>query len=523
MPRLFRNGLLVLVVVLGALAFGLHFAAGSVAARLSTAFTPIASLSYGSAGFSWDGRLLLRAPRLEVREGLWRGVVEARTVYLGQASPFWLIGESLFSDQAVPATLNIEALGLKLPGADAENKLAPWIDATTLAPFEIQGCGSDALNAKDRARMGAPVAERRDRLTYAYDDAARRLELKLDLESPGIAHWQLSSRFLGFSPTAWSNLGSQPDLRVEHAELLYDDPGYLGRRNAFCAQWLGVPVNTFIERHTTAIDTLLATHGIVPSSDVRSLYRELVSKGGKLQLISLPDSAWMPSEVDAYPRSELLRLLNITARRSETQPIMLRLVFHEPEQPLLFTVTAPVDGFAEDALAEIVSPDMTTATQSAPPRVTSIIETPHAVSPARAETVVPALTAHPSPPRTGSATPTADLRSIRPDLPSASAPLPPANSTLAMVWKPGVIERLKPATSAPADDPIISARELGNYIGQRVRLQTSGGRRLDGRVSDVDKSRLILIMQSSAGTAELNVPLSNISEARLVRPRGSAD
>lgn len=522
MPKLFRNGLLLLIIVLGALAFGMHVAADSVAARMRSAFAPIANLSYESAGFSWDGRLHLRAPRLEVNEGLWRGIIQARVIYLEQSNPLWLIQQGFFSDQSVPAELSIVALGLKLPDADAANTLAPWLDTTTLAPFEIQGCGSDALNAKDRTRMGAPLVERRDHLRYAYSATARRLELKLDLESFGIARWHLSSRLQEFSPAAWTNLGAQRDLRLEHAEVLYDDPGYLSRRNAFCAQWLGVPIDAFIERHLAAVDTLLATHGIVPSSDVRSLYRNLVSKGGKLQLISLPDSSWLPSEIDAYPRSELLRLLNITARRNDAQPIMLRLVFHEPEQPLLFTVTAPVDGFAEETLAEIVDLGTSKATPSTPATVGPLTTQPEVIDTEIIATAISPPAAAPMP-RIEQAAPAVELNPRLLDLPGASAPPPPKNSTLALVWKPGVVERLEPEPSVQREDLIIPKQELSNYVGQRVRLQTSGGRRLDGRIAAVDRSRVVLLMQSASGSAELDVPLSNISEIRLARTRGSAN
>lgn len=522
MSKLFRNGLLVLILICGALALGMHVAADSVATRLRSAFGPIASLSYESSGFSWDGRLVLRAPRLQVQEGLWRGTVQARVVYLEQSNPLWLIQQGLFSEQSVPSELRIEAVGLKLPDADPANKLAPWFDTATLTPFEIQGCGSDSLNAKDRARMGAPLAERRDHLTYLYNATTRRLELKLDLESPGIARWHLSSRLLDFSPAAWADLTAQRNLRLEHAEVLYDDPGYLNRRNAFCAQWLGVPVDAFIERHVAAVDTLLATHGIVPSSDVRSLYRNLVSKGGKLQLISLPDNDWMPSQVDAYPRSELLRLLNITARSDDAQPIMLRLVFHEPEQPLLFTVTAPVDGFAEETLAEIVDLGTSVAAPSAPEFSAPIIaENPAIVQEKLAAPMSPP--AYEAPPHVAQVAPAPELHPRVPDLPSASAPPPPKNSTLALVWKPGVVERLATEPSAQREDSIISKQELSGVVGQRVRVQTTGGRRLDGRVVNVDRSRVVLLVQAVSGSAELDVPLSNISEIRLVRARESTN
>jgi hypothetical protein len=102
---------------------------------------------------------------------------------------------------------------------------------------------------------------------------------------------------------------------------------------------------------------------------------------------------------------------------------------------------------------------------------------------------------------------------------AASAPPPPENSTLALVWKPGQIERLPPTEAKAPDYDVVATSSLGNYVGKRVQLITTGGKRVDGDVHMVNAANLVLLVQVGRGSAELNVPLGNIREARLIRPR----
>jgi hypothetical protein len=98
----------------------------------------------------------------------------------------------------------------------------------------------------------------------------------------------------------------------------------------------------------------------------------------------------------------------------------------------------------------------------------------------------------------------------------ASAPPPPKDSTLALVWKPGVIERLE-AREAPARDyRVIAAAEIGAHRGRRVRLLTAGGKLVDGEFRGIDSGQALLRVRAASGTADVAVPLANVREIRLV-------
>src|SRR5690606_37169097 len=138
---------------------------------------------------------------------------------------------------------------------------------------------------------------------------------------------------------------------------------YFSRRNKFCADWLGVSSAEFVDRHVQATQAFLEARGIDPGADVMSLYERLVTRGGSLNLASLPEAGWVPAEFEAYPRQVLLRQLNVTARLDDAPPIMLRLAFSQPEIPLRLA-RAETQSSAEPVPTD---PEPQTSVVAAPP------------------------------------------------------------------------------------------------------------------------------------------------------------
>ena len=508
----------------------MEFAARSAAVRVARALEPVASLTYEGAGIAWDGSIRLRAPRLVVEHRIWRGPMRARMGDLRGSSRFWLIGQALLGGPALPDSITLTVHGLSLDGNASESTALGWLGTPDLALFENQGCGSDALSDKDRQRMGVAASERVDQFEFHHDRPDRSIAVAVDLDSANIANWQGYAEFGGFDPERWPEHAAQQSLRLVRAGLSYRDPGYLARRNKFCAQWLGVSNSEFIDRHVEAVRSFLASRGINPSEDVLSLYRRLVTRGGSLNLASLPDAGWVPAEFEAYPRQVLLRQLNITARLDDAPPIMLRLGFSEPEVPIYVVRPTPAEPVAQPiALAGLPPPTASVAPETAPPapRAGQAAVAPQEAAPA------PALPAPPvpatalsedSPVAADAAPPAADPGRVPAELMKdgkvvASAPPPPPNSTLALVWEPGVIERLPAQQPKDRDYEVIPANSLGQRIGRRVQLVTIGGKRVDGEVQALDSGTLVLLVPVGRGKAKLNVPLSNIREARLYRSR----
>jgi hypothetical protein len=520
-----RRILLLLVIVLAGGAVALEFAARSTARRLADALSPRAVLTYASAGIALDGSVRLRSPRLDLRGGIWQGVAQARSADLRGGGRFWLLARLFASDAPMPDDLSLVVHGLSLDARHGGNFLSGWLGTPDLALFENQGCGDDALSDKDRMRMGVEPSERVDQFGYHHDPASGALSLSMRLESTEIASWSGYAEFSGFDPARWASAGAPQKLRLRRAGVSYTDPGYFSRRNNFCAQWLGISSPEFVDRHVQATRAFLSSRGIEPSADLVSLYERLVTRGGALNLASLPDADWVPAEFEAYPRQVLLRQLNITARLDDAPPIMLRLAFSQPESPLRMARTEATATPAETDAPSAVPSEAAPVVEAPRP----VLEEPLAVAqvdPARAPTVDVATTQVEAPAAVPPAKEAADTPTVTEPVAEqtnartvASAPPPPPDSTLALVWEPGVIERLPAPEDKGRNYDVIDMAGIRSHVGRRVQLVTGGGKRVDGVVEGLQEDTLVLRVKAGRGSAKLNVPLSNIREVRLFRSR----
>jgi hypothetical protein len=525
-----RRFLVIAAVVAAGGVAALEFSARSAAVDLARELEPLATLSYASAGISADGSVRLDEPRLVVNRGIWRGTVSARLAKIRGASPFWLLGRFFSTDRVAPGNLHVETSGLRLGGEGSDLALAGWLGTADLALFENIGCGSDALSDKDRKRMGVETRERVDRFEYQYDGETRQLRLSGNLHSPDIADIDGFAEVSGFDGAHWQDPGAQTAARLTRAGVSYRDSGYLGRRNNFCAQWLGISASEFVSRHLDAVEVFLAARGIEPSREVRGLYQQLVTRGGKLSVTSLPAASWVPVEIAAYPREDLLRQLNITARLEDAPPIMLRLVFSEPDTPL--NLNPPDAAAASQAMvvddAGESGDSKATSESNAPGEGTAVAvpgpgpgSTSASVSALESETVADspvevseAPLMHSSAEQEVVAKKQDERRVI------ASSPPPPKDSTLALVWKPGVIERLPEQAARKRGYAVVPVERLQQMTGERVEIMTTSGKLVEGEVTQLAADHVVLQIQVGRGFAKLNVPLNRVREVRV--PESSA-
>ncbi len=499
-----------------------EFSARRMATTFASSLEPLASLTYSRAGFTLSGTMRLQDPRLTIHAGGSRGELSARIADIRGGGALWLLG-AWFSPGSGPSDhLNIQTKALRFDPGDVASTIPAWVGLPSLVPFENLGCGSDPLGDKDRIRMGIDPQERADQFDYRLDRDSGALRVSMVLRSPGISEIRGFAEFSKFDATHWQDFSAQSLLRVDRVGISYVDPGYLVRRNQFCAQWLGSSTAEFIGRHVNAVKAFLVDHGIEPSEDLLGLYQKLVTRGGNLALTSLPESSWAPSEIAAYPRQNLLRQLNVTARLDDTPPIMFRLAFADPDRPW------PIR--SQEVPSETVFAD-----SSAPPVSTASEEDTQILGPLRQDnapvlSVIQQVSADPiSAPAIGSEVevPETSAAAVIPSsMPNsdpapadqrvvASAPPPPKDSILALVWKPGVIERLPPQEEKKKNYSVIPLAELSAHLGRDVRFLTSNGKRVAGQLARVGPDHAVLKVRVGRGNAELSVPLDQIREVRL--------
>ncbi|HET9034527.1 MAG TPA: hypothetical protein VFN25_16690 [Dokdonella sp.] len=515
---------ILLLVTISVIAVGvtLEFAARRTAASLAQSLEPLATLTFSSAGVALDGSMRLQEPRLVLHLAGREGQLHARTADIRGGNALWLLGRLVAPESGFPERASVRTKALRFGQTDSDDTLSGWLGASSLVPFENFGCGSDPLSDKDRISMGIDVQERADRFDYRLDPDAKKLHLSMDLDDPNISSIRGFAELSGFDVAQWKSFSAQSLLRLDRAGIKYVDSGYFARRNQFCAQWLGSSSAAFVDRHVKAIEDFLDARGIRPSEDLLGLYRQLVTRGGALGLTSLPDSSWTPTEIAAYPRQDLLRHLNVTSRLGDAPPIMFRLAFADPDKPIgvspkqvpMETVFASaselVDAAEGDHIA--VQPSVSDGSDSAANQ-----------SPRDQADIEPSVTAAEpvSEPSAMTSGPTEPIQTIESEVAAndhrviASAPPPPEDSTLALVWKPGVIERLPAQTAKRKDYRVVPLSALNEQRGADVLFVTSNGKRVSGKLVEVTANHALLRILVGRGEAELNVPLNQIREVRL--------
>ena len=543
MWKLLRNLVIVAVLSIAVLKLLLWYEIQQGAARLVARLAPYAQIQYGGVGSGLDGRVDFSTVTVTVGKGASREVWRAAQVELATPGALWLVRRLLSGDESLPERLGITLKGLQAPAAiTAPGGELSWLSPISLVPFETLGCGVvSRFSIADYQRMGLNPGVQQQRVDYRYDAANAALAFSAELASLPFSTIAIRGELQKFDPNAVA-AGNWQKLHVSELSLGYADGGYLAKRNRFCAQQAGMSPAQFVDQHLKAVAAFLAERGVQPGAATESIYRSLVAEGGRVNVLSLPPAASSIGQLLAETPDVMTRQLNLTARRNDAPPVMVRLGFVATGDAQTATATAAAE------TAPAVSTNATVAAPSAPasaspaPKATQLPAQAAAPPPAKpapapaATTVIgakppPAIAqAHPAPvpavPATSPAPPLAKPIASAPAAVVAkpadpgtnglgeSAPPPPAGSTLALVWKPS-IERLPPAAPPARDFDVIDYSALGSYTGRFVRLLTTTGKKVEGRIIGVDSTAVGVRVKRAGGTAELQIPRSVISQIQL--------
>ena len=561
MWKLVRNLLLTGVLSVAGCKLALWAAAQQQATELAQQLSAWGTLTWSSAGADFDGRLTLGGIRFVPKPALAVGPVEASALHLRSGGAFWLLLRAVTRDTDVPSVLDVRLIGAKLPAFelfDAAGEHA-WLGHVSMVPFETLGCGVvTRLSRADYQAMGlAPASPNLD-VDYRYDAAERTLSFGAGAANPGFAAFKVRADLKEFAPAALTQAAARDALRVAQLTVDYRDLGYLARRNRFCAQQLGVAPEAFVDQHVAAVQEFLKVRHVVPAEGVIALYRQILTSGGNLQLLSLPNANVAPAQYAAYDPEEVLRWLNLTARYNNAPPVLFKLYFLADETPS--DALAGIDqALVHDPLAEpeaptatpvgaatVQPPPATTAPAApaaaaelpkaaanpvtivvAPPQTRPAAPPPHVNAPVFAPRPVeaPPHTAAPiaAAPSTPSTVPT--LRVSPPPVDPrvagrVSGPAPPPGSTAALVWQGPGVDRLEPPEEKPAPQrsfAVVAFDNLGGHVGARVVLITAGGKEIEGRIASVDAGGVLLSIARDTGQAQFFVERARILEIRVQR------
>ncbi|GMV29907.1 MAG: hypothetical protein AMXMBFR59_20320 [Rhodanobacteraceae bacterium] len=561
MWKLLRNLLLSAGVLALGVKLAVWFAAGQQAQWLADSVKRWGVLSWTGASGAFDGDVILSGVQFRPNAGFETAAFSASAVRLRTPGLFWLLGRAITRDASVPAELGVRLEDLNLPALrKLGGESAPsWFGAQSLVPFEAFACGaSTEFKPVDYVSMQVQPRTPELDLHYRYDDATHDLQLDLRVENAPFGTLSLRSELRQITAQVLDSPAAQDAVRIASADFSYRDTDFLRRRNQFCARETGVDVDGFIDRHIAAVQERLKASHVVPAEGVVDMYRQLLRSGGEVKLLSLPREDIAPAQYDTYDPEEVLRWLNLTARHNDAPPVLFKLFFlAEPVEAL-----AGIDlALMHDPLAEpetvVVRPEenpvLATTIGANAPKLGAA-----ATSPAMAATEAPAASVTIAPgkssataPAAAPATPTPTPKSVEPvaALPVApsgepatsvasrpparndprldprlsglpSAPPPPPGSTAALVWQGPRIDRLpekEMESSRERPYAVVSYEALSGHAGMRVVLITSGGKEIEGKVTEVSTAGVTVSVTRESGQARLFVERARILEIRVAR------
>lgn len=559
MWKLLRNLVIVAVLCIAVLKLVLWYETRQGAAELVERLAPVAQVRYGGVGSSLDGQVSFSSVSVTIAKGAARQTWRAADVELTTPGTLWIVRRVLLDDESLPERLGITVRGLQ-PPAEALAAVAdsPWLSPLSMVPFETLGCGVvSRFSVADYQRMGLNPGLRKQHFEYRYDAANSVLAFTARLDNPPFSTLSLQGELQKFDPRMLTSPNWRK-LRVSELSVGYADSGYLAKRNRFCAQQAGISPRQFVNQHVAAVEAFLNEHGVHPSAEVVATYRSLVADGGRVSVLSLPAAGSMIGDLIEQSPDAMTRRLNLTARRNDAPPVMVRLEFQAPTEvanagdmgpaapgeaspsptpgaaaptepavaaPAASAVSAPPTASRTPTAAPATPPPAPKAAAAAP--AVAAAAKPHAKPPPTpapsgiaAQRPAPVASAAASKPAPPPATAKAPGRAASAKAPASSAlasgPPPPPGSTLALVWKP-TVDRLQRTPPPPRDYDVISVDALSGYTGRFVRLITKTQKEVEGRVIGIDKNSVGMRINRAGGTAELQVPRNVIVEVRVPR------
>lgn len=539
MWKLLRNLTLAALFVAGALKLLAGYAVNQDAQRVVDLLAPYAQVKYDGVSAGLNGDVTLSGVSVTPRSG--HRVYRADRVALDTPGLFWMLKHALLHENMLPPHFGIDADGVSLP---PENWLNPqWLNPGNFVPFLSAGCATN-LGATDFRAMGIEPQATHQRLQYTWDASQHSLDVKLTLDAPGFATVGLEVQASRFEPEKFGSSAFWNTLHLEQMSASYADLGFFARRNRYCAERAKLAPAQFVERHIAAVQALLSQAHIQPGDELLRLYENLVRTGGHASVLSLPSSGFNNAQWRNDTPDVLLRQLNVTARYQDKPPIMFRLAFAPPPEVEVPLMPEMQDAATTSGAAATRPPATVPVAKPVPVAVSPVpISAAAVVPPPAIKEVQAPLVVIANPPRPEAMKiPATELDFLdraeaklvlphkplpRPEpVPAAAAPpvvtsgasaaAPPPNSTLALIWKPGVVEPLPEEAPEKLDYDVVEFSRLAELSGRHVRLMTQGRKSIEGFVVSADANNVMLRVKRGGGDAQFVLPKSRVDQVQLL-------
>jgi hypothetical protein len=489
-------GFLLVPVLIAGGAYGYYwYQVKSSADRMVEAAAPYAKITYARVVAGLDGSAGIAGVQITPVGS--KDSVEVGSVLFRAPDPlFYLDAEKTLREGNWPEHMALSISGLDM-NLDADY-LAQWEAMGQSFAVPQQGTGFEALACGDVQRfdLATTRAMKYQRLSMdmllAMDFLPRTQSLRLrsDVSVVDMAQTSfyvdlsLASNVLSIG----SLVQAQPSL--ERVSLDYSDLGYNARRNRFCAQRGGYAPTEYAQRHSDLVRSELKQLGwIVPDLLVKA-YADLQQPRAIMQLAAEPPPGFGAQSVATISSpEELLDLLNIRVSVNGVNQDLSSINWSPDQAEIVAANGTGAEALPGEAVqAEILSTDELPVELLAPQtQAAGVVE-----KRAPQEDLV------------------VELEQSRPEPEQVAAIIDPD----VVQVMPGIVVKAKAAekTYKPT-----SVQQVNGYAGQKVKLRTYFGRRIEGTLVRVAGGNLEVEQRLDRGVAIFPIAADKVAELLVWR------
>ena len=401
--------------------------------------------------------------------------------------------------------IGVHVEGMKADGFDSLPGILDHIGPASAAPLDAEGCVGDVTwMPSELPKLGIENDGIDLHLTLSNVPDAHEVHLDGELVSPHSSRAVFSQHFAAPSMSAF--LDDEGAHVANYERIAISDEGFVAARDAYCAKRDGVAPEEFRERHLAAVRRLMQVHGMRPTEELETVYRQYLEHG-QLVLEAHPNPHVKREDYHHYAVADQAKMYNATLA-ANGKPVPVDVVeVPSRDIPLSFEGSTWDLVAAESRAATAPAADGNDVGAAAAPAAVASATPPPATAPKPAAPVAPAPAAAAAAPALAQARAVQAPAVAKPavqvgDLPAWA--IPPKTTRTTVDGKP-LASSLPPKSSGKrVPFQHLAFGDLAPHIGDRIQVTTIYGERIDGRVEGVSGSLLRLRSSPAMGYAITN-------------------
>jgi hypothetical protein len=300
------------------------------------AIAPYAHISYGSIITSvYPGKLGLADVTI-LLEGK-RLYAEAITVSAPSILDLYALQKNPYLFLVKHPRLEIRGLRSPVPAHQFTLLAQPFNHPylKTLTNLDAVACGNrDAISFQDLETMGYATPITDIELWSGPQPFGESYAFELSANIRGIRDYTMKVNFVDAPSSVGLALHRLEQLDIDNMVLQTRDHGYNPRRIEFCAEQLGMTVESYQRHHLAAVRQHLAKRSIIVDQDMLKAYGEGLHRGARMALKIQPQADFSLDDLGFYQAGDYLELLGVAFsvnNRSVNKTKTTQVVAAEPD------------------------------------------------------------------------------------------------------------------------------------------------------------------------------------------------